>query len=67
MYNLTNGYHAEVSGNGYDLLIRESDDAVIAKNEGIDLYDNLEEMATAKFDSDKDQDALEIFGEFIGF
>lgn len=67
MYDLTNGYHAEVSGNGYDLLIREFDDAVIARNEGIDFYDNLEQMTTAKFDISKDQNALEIFGEFIGF
>lgn len=66
MYDLIKGYHVEVSGNGYDLLVREADDKVIAKNENIDFYNNVEEMTTPSY-KDGDYEALEEFANFIGF
>ena len=54
------GYHTEVSGNGYDLLIREDDDLVIARYEG-DYYDeDILEMTTSNY-KDTDYSALEYF------
>lgn len=66
MYNLINGYHVEVTGNGYDLLVREHDDKIIAKNEGIDFYNEIEEMTTPSYEN-TDYEALEEFADFIGF
>ena len=34
MQELNKGYHVEQSGRGYDLLIREKDNKIIAKYEG---------------------------------
>lgn len=54
------GYHTEVSGNGYDLLIREEDDKVIARYEG-DYYDeDILGMATGNY-KDTDYSALSHF------
>lgn len=66
MYDLINGYHVEVSGNGYDLLVRESDDKIIAKNENIDFYNEMEEMTTNNYENN-DYEALEAFADFVGF
>lgn len=66
MYDLINGYHVEVSGNGYDLLVRESDDKIIAKNESIDFYNEMEEMTTNNYENN-DYKALEAFADFLGF
>ena len=67
MYDLIKGYHVEVSGNGNDLLIREIDDKVIAKNEGLDLYMFANEMTTPSYNNETDLEALNEFAEFIGF
>lgn len=56
----------EVTGNGYDLLVREHDDKIIAKNEGIDFYNEIEEMTTPSYEN-TDYEALEEFADFIGF
>lgn len=54
------GYHTEVSGNGYDLLVREDDDSVIARYEG-DYYDeDILEMTTGNY-KDTDYSALGYF------
>lgn len=66
MYDLIKGYHVEVSGNGYDLLIREMDNKVIAKNEGLDFYNEIEDMVMPSYKED-DYEALKEFGEYIGF
>ena len=66
MYDLIKGYHVEVSGNGYDLLVRESDDKIIAKNENLDFYSEMEDMTTNNY-KNNDYEALEAFADFIGF
>jgi hypothetical protein len=61
------GYHYEISGNGYDLLIREDDDKIIARFEG-DFYDTIEDMTTPNFrDTEADREALIEFGIYVGF
>lgn len=66
MYDLIKGYHVEVSGNGYDLLVRESDDKIIAKNENLDFYNEMEDMTTNNY-KNNDYKALEAFSDFVGF
>lgn len=66
MYDLIKGYHVEVSGNGYDLLVRESDDKIIAKNENLDFYNEMEDMTTNNY-KNYDYEALEAFADFVGF
>ena len=66
MYDLIKGYHVEVSGNGYDLLVRESDDKIIAKNENLDFYNEMEDMTTKNY-KNNDYEALEAFADFVGF
>lgn len=66
MYDLIKGYHVEVSGNGYDLLVRESDDKIIAKNENLDFYNEMEDMTTNNY-KNNDYEALEAFADFVGF
>lgn len=57
------GYHIEVSGNGYDLLIREADNLVIARYEG-DYYNNdILGMITGNY-KDSDYTALKYFYEW---
>lgn len=57
------GYHTEISGNGYDLLVREDDDLVIARYEG-DYYDeDILGMITGNY-KDTDYDALKYFYEW---
>ena len=46
MQEMNKGYHVEQSGRGYDLLIREKDDKIIAKYEG-DYYNDIEMLKTA--------------------
>lgn len=53
------GYHTEVSGNGYELLVREEDDRVIARYEG-DFYSNVHEMVLVPY-KDTDYSALVEF------
>lgn len=53
------GYHVEVSGNGYFLLVREEDDKVIARYEG-DFYENETETITGNY-KDSDFQALQYF------
>ena len=65
MDELIKGYHVEQSGRGYDLLIREKDNKVIAKYEG-DYYNDIEEMTMPAYDNN-DYDALEEFADYIGF
>lgn len=57
------GYHTEVSGNGYDLLVREDDDLVIARYEGDYYDDNILGMTTGNY-KDTDYSALKCFYEW---
>ena len=57
------GYHTEVSGNCYDLLIREEDDTIIAKYEGDYYDDDILGMTTGKY-KDTDYEALKYFYEW---
>lgn len=57
------GYHTEVSGNGYDLLVREDDDRVIARYDG-DYYDeDILGMTTASY-KEADYSALQYFYKY---
>lgn len=59
------GYYVEISGNGYDLLIREVDSKVIAKYEG-NYYHDIEDMVEPAYKS-SDYEALELFADYVGF
>ena len=65
MEELNKGYHVEQSGRGYDLLIREKDDKIIAKYEG-DYYNDIEDIATPAY-CNSDYEALESFADYVGF
>ena len=65
MQELIKGYHTEESGNGYALLIRETDNKTIAKYEG-DYYNDIEEMTMPAYNNN-DYEALEAFADYIGF
>lgn len=60
---LIEGYHLEVTGRGYDILIRESDDRCIARCEGFE--NDIEDLCTNNY-RESDRAALEAFAEFIG-
>lgn len=57
------GYHTEVSGNGYDLLVREEDDRVIARYEGDDCDEDILGITTGHY-KDTDYSALKSFYEW---
>ena len=65
MQELIKGYHVEQSGRGYDLLIREKDNKIIAKYEG-DYYNDIEDMTTQAY-CNYDYEALENFADYVGF
>ena len=65
MQELNKGYHVEQSGRGYDLLIREKDNKIIAKYEG-DYYNDIEDMTTPAYYS-ADCEALESLADYVGF
>ena len=62
---MTKGYHIEQNGLEQDLLIRESDDRIIARCEG-DIYDDVEEMIMPAFRLE-DTEALFQFAKEIDF
>lgn len=57
------GYHTEISGNGYDLLVRDEDYRVIAKYEGDYYVDDIIRMTTGAY-KDTDYAALKHFYEW---
>lgn len=65
MQEFIKGYHVEQSGRGYDLLIREKDNKIIAKYEG-DFYNDIEDMTMPAY-SNEDYEALESFADYVGF
>ena len=65
MKELIKGYNIEQSGRGYDLLIRERDNKIIAKYEG-DYYNDIEDITTPAYYSE-DYEALESFADYVEF
>lgn len=64
MEKIIEGYYAEVTGRGYDILIRESDDRCIARCEGLEA--DIEELCTNNY-TEADRAALEKFAQYIEF